>query len=98
MGNVKERSHRVSHSVDQSEPNIGKCHSCDVLGKRHATACFRIVRLFDSYGQVTADHADGLNFKHIRHFPRSFGYVSLNSMGQSVHAGGCCQVSGKAVH
>ena len=98
MRYVKNSTQRMCHAMNNAQTYIRECHTCNILRYRHTITRFCICWLKHSRFQITGNHFDGFNFKHIAHFPSSLSNQTFNSMCQCIQSRRSGQPFRQSVH
>ena len=91
-------THRVSHTMINTQTNIRECHTGNILSYGHTVATLWIGRIIHSDRQVLMNHLDSLELEHITHLPSSLGNQALDSVSHRIHTGSCGKPLWQRIH
>ena len=90
MRNIENSTQRMSHAMHNTQTDIRERHTCNVLRYRHAVTRLSIRGVGHGCFQMTGNHFDCFNLKHITHFPCTFSYQAFDGVSQSIQSGRSC--------
>ena len=98
MRYIENSTQRMCHAMNNAQTYIRESHTCNILCYRHTITRFCICRLKHSRFQITGNHFDSFNFKHIAHLPSSLSNQTFNSMCQCIQSRRSSQPFRQSVH
>ena len=78
----------MCHRMYNTQAHITESHTGNILSLRHGFAsCYIVTIVYRSF-QISGNHFNGFQLKHIRHSPSARCYIAFNGMCQGIHS--CC--------